>query len=247
MIRRKPLNVTIVAILTIFMPASIQSIVCKNLSNDQIDYTKFTGSKQLLEYQLPFLFASSGTDLGGGSYGKVRSAYWVAIYNRIAIKKISSKVFKEFEIESLSRLNKHGSFLKLYVCAIYNDHHYLGIEQINGESINNEKLMKDIAELKGYELVNFFLPLFKALEVLEMEKIVHNDIKPANIVATYNRSAAFLIDFGLARRLDLVSDKLTGSPITRSPRRFKANMKDFTSLDDLYSLVFTILLSTEEQ
>jgi eukaryotic-like serine/threonine-protein kinase len=86
-----------------------------------------------------------------------------------------------------------------------------------------------------------FAPLCDGLVALESNKIVHRDLKPSNVRLRPSGSPV-IIDFGLARMLDMASLTATidgamiGTPAYFSPEQFKGTKHDIDHRTDLYAL-----------
>lgn len=87
--------------------------------------------------------------------------------------------------------------------------------------------------------------MLEALAAAEQVRIVHRDVKPANIIAADDGSF-WLIDFGFARHLDLESLTETGAQhafgtVGYSPREQCRNLKDdIDARTDLFALGVTL-------
>jgi serine/threonine protein kinase len=86
-----------------------------------------------------------------------------------------------------------------------------------------------------------FAPLCDGLVALEANKIVHRDLKPSNVRMRPDGSPA-IIDFGLARMLDMASLTATvdgamiGTPRYFAPEQFRGTKRDIDHRTDLYAL-----------
>jgi len=86
-----------------------------------------------------------------------------------------------------------------------------------------------------------FAPLCDGLVALEVKKIVHRDLKPSN-VRMRPEGSPVIIDFGLARMLDMTSITATidgamiGTPRYFSPEQFRGTKRDIDHRTDLYAL-----------
>jgi len=112
-------------------------------------------------------------------------------------------------------------------------------EFVDGESLrialnNGEKF-----SLK--EIVVFLDTMFSILEITESKNIVHRDIKPDNIIID-NQEKFWLIDFGIARHLDLESLTKSNSPFGpctigySASEQFRNRKKEIDIRADLFSI-----------
>lgn len=123
------------------------------------------------------------------------------------------------------------------------------IDDIEGVYIFEEyidgKNLKDILEENGKIDLNEALELtetiLKVIMQMEEKEVVHRDIKPANIIKNKN-DEWYLIDFGIARALNLNSLTMTEArvgphtPGYGAPELFQYSKKDIDSRADIFSL-----------
>ncbi|MEO0376987.1 MAG: serine/threonine-protein kinase, partial [Cyanobacteria bacterium P01_A01_bin.17] len=89
------------------------------------------------------------------------------------------------------------------------------------------------------------LHLLEALRSAEQKSIVHRDVKPDNIIIDTDGNA-WLIDFGLARHLNLESLTATSdyfgacTPGYAPPEQFRNQKKDIDARADLFALGVTL-------
>jgi serine/threonine protein kinase len=110
---------------------------------------------------------------------------------------------------------------------------YLVMEYIDGKSIDLYA-----AELAAKQKVALFRKICAAVGYLHRNLVVHRDLKPANILVTAEGEPK-LLDFGIAKMLDLTSDSTTTSmrvltPDYASPEQLAGG--PITTLSDIYSL-----------
>ena len=82
-------------------------------------------------------------------------------------------------------------------------------EFVDGESLRDA--LKNGKKFTLKEIVVFLDTMFSILEITESKNIVHRDIKPENIIID-KQGKFWLIDFGIARHLDLESLTKSNSP-----------------------------------
>jgi serine/threonine-protein kinase len=112
-------------------------------------------------------------------------------------------------------------------------------ERVNGQSLRTIIQNRYAFTLKN--VVEFLNVMLSVLEVTEKNNIVHRDIKPDNIMLD-DEGKYWLLDFGIARHLDLESLTLTNAPFGlftvgySASEQFRNRKKDIDIRADLFSL-----------
>jgi serine/threonine protein kinase len=120
---------------------------------------------------------------------------------------------------------------------------WLREERISGESV------RDIVKrgpLSKDEVIRLGLHVLEALTEAERARIVHRDVKPDNIMRDANGNF-WLLDFGIARHLDLVSATATAAlvgPATigyAPPEQYRNKKREIDARADLFALGVTMV------
>lgn len=197
--------------------------------------------------------------IGSGSYGVVYLAEDLQVPGaQWAIKEIrESDIDEEERLETVERFKKEADLLrglnhtgvpKVIDCFSRNTSHYMVMEHIEGETIE-EKMKRGIP--RAEDVAGWALKVCDILEYLHHltpSYLVYRDIKPSNIMVTY-RGRILLIDFGIARFYNPVKSTDTcflGTPGFCPPEQYGARQSDRRS--DIYSLGATMyqLLSGQD-
>lgn len=115
---------------------------------------------------------------------------------------------------------------------------YLLEQYIRGKSLREIINGRSLILVEAMELAETIL---KIIVQMEQQKVVHRDIKPENILRDEN-GKWYLIDFGIARALDMNSLTLTEvkmgphTPGYGAPELFQYSKKDIDSRADIFSL-----------
>ncbi len=153
--------------------------------------------------------------LGAGGMGEVYRARDTRLDRDVAIKvlaghlTVSDEVRQRFEREAraVSSLNHPN------ICTLHDIGHEDGVDFLVLEYMEGETLQDRIARgpLPLKEVLGIGVQIADALDRAHRQNLIHRDLKPGNIMLT--RSGAKLLDFGLARSMEL-ADKgdLTQSP-----------------------------------
>jgi serine/threonine protein kinase len=177
--------------------------------------------------------------LGTGATSRVDKARDTLIGRTVALKTFlhgfgSSDVQKQFlrEAQIIGRL-AHPYIVGLYdVGADTNGVPYFVMEYVEGKTL--EKFL-DAGPLPLEKAVMWTADLAAALARAHRAKVIHGDVKPANILVTKDGQVK-LGDFGIARFATQVSTtgSLMGTPAYLSPEQIQGHTQDTRS--DLFSL-----------
>lgn len=117
--------------------------------------------------------------------------------------------------------------------------HYLVEEFVAGADLSDHLVADKPWPIA--KILEIFGPLLSGLEELRRAEIVHRDLKPNNIRVRTD-GAPVIIDFGLARHLDLSSITPTahgaalGTPRYFAPEQFLGTRRDIDHRTDLYAI-----------
>lgn len=155
----------------------------------------------------------------------------IKILHPYRIEKHQIKMFvKEFKM--LKRLS-HPNLLKVYKLGKIKGFYYIFMEYIEGKSLriffnSNPEIFPDT-------ILYILIKTGEAIDYIHSKKIVHNDIKPENILVGKNLKDVKLIDFGFAEKVGFFKKKIDytgGTERYTAPER-KYGIVDFKS--DIYS------------
>jgi len=245
--------------------ALAQYELCQNVLNDELGVETSPETDDLYQRILGGEFAQELTDprdwiirgfelhesLGKGSFGEVYRAHQQLIDRDVAIKIILPKYANhpdfirrfEFEAQIAARL-EHPHIVPLYDYWREPDGAFLVMRWMRGGSLANT-----IGERfwEPPEIIKFVDQLAGALAFAHISGVVHQDIKPANILLDENRNA-YLSDFGIAALIGSTGTPFlpemkfdggsTESPVFKSPELFRGG--ETTPQADIYS--FGVLL-----
>ena len=148
------------------------------------------------------------------------------------------------EAKTLAAL-KHPNIIRVFDVFEDNGTAYYVMDYIEGNSLS------DIVEGKGRLseplALKYIRQVANALNYLHQKKLLHLDVKPANILLDKNTGNAILIDFGVSKQYDQDGQQTSTTPpaISKgySPVEQYAqgsNVKTFSPATDIYSLAATL-------
>ena len=184
--------------------------------------------------------------LGEGGMATVYKAYDTRLERDVAIKIIRRNAFppeqlerilKRFEREakSLAKLS-HPNIVGVLDYGEHEGSPYLVLVYLPGGTL--KKLMG--RPMPWQEAVRLLIPIANALEYAHEHKVVHRDVKPANILLT-EKGQPMLTDFGIAKILELEDGHTltgtgmgVGTPEYMSPEQGMG--RDVDGRADIYSM-----------
>jgi len=144
------------------------------------------------------------------------------------------------EARAVARLS-HPNIVNIYDVGQEDDIYYLIMEYVNGEDLKT--VLKREENLPFYQAVQIALQVCAALEHAHENNIVHQDIKPHNILITPNGKAK-LTDFGIAHDITTTivtptgKETIMGTAHYLSPEQVRG--EPATPKSDLYALGVTL-------
>ena len=128
----------------------------------------------------------------------------------------------------------HPNVVDIFDLGVADDHAYIAMEYLSAGSL----ALRLNAPLDPWVAVDYTRQIASALAVIHAEGILHRDLKPSNIMFR-DRSSIALIDFGLAKQMELEAaltgnGQIFGTPYYMSPEQGHGQALDERS--DIYSL-----------
>jgi len=183
--------------------------------------------------------------LGEGGMATVYKAHDTRLEREVAIKIIRhdafppsqlERILKRFEREakSLAKLS-HPNILGVMDYGEFEGAPYLVLMYLSGGTLKS--LMGK--PMSWREALRLLVPIAQALEYAHENKVVHRDVKPANILLTEN-GQPMLSDFGIAKLLEMDEGQtLTGTGVGVGTPEYMAPEQwtdKVTEQSDIYSL-----------
>ncbi len=159
---------------------------------------------------------------------------------KLAVDPIARKRFVR-EAQAAARIS-HPCVTSVYtVGAQDNDIPYIEMEYVEGNNL--AEMLRSHGPLDVLAARKFLGQLASALAAAHDNRIIHRDVKPANVLVEFDSQRPFLTDFGVAGILETGSEAITrltregerfGDPAYMSPEQLRG--EPLTMQTDIYSL-----------
>jgi len=182
--------------------------------------------------------------IGKGGMGIVYKARQEAVDRLVALKimrnrQSGAEEVKRFtnEARAIARL-VHPRIVRIHDVGQVGKWHYLACELIHGTGLDQIVAGQPMAPDRALEIVAL---LAEALDYAHQKGVIHRDLKPSNVLID-PKGVPHLTDFGLARRLDAESGRLTqtgevvGTPAYMSPEQISEEFGPIAGTTDVHGL-----------
>jgi predicted Ser/Thr protein kinase len=191
--------------------------------------------------------------IGEGGFGHVYKALDKKDNMIVAIKQINVAALSMQEmIDATDAYNReitllpklqHRRLPRLYGYFTDEDHWYIIMQYINGETLEETLTKADKGRLPLQQVLDIGIELCDVLGYLHAQQpsVIYRDIKPSNIMVR-GKSDIYLIDFGTARRYRVDQSRDTGSlgsPGYAAPEQYGKKAQT-TPRTDIYGLGATL-------
>jgi tetratricopeptide (TPR) repeat protein len=184
-------------------------------------------------------------ELGRGGMGVVYKARDTRLGRIVALKKLTDNLqqhptairYFEREARSAAALN-HPNIVTVYDAGTENGSYFISMEFMEGTPLDG--ILESRGPLPARTVARLGLHVATGLDYAHRNKIIHRDIKTANLFFT-NDKVVKIMDFGLAKMVEEVrraSTIIAGTPYYMSPEQSTGDNPDHRA--DLYSLGCTL-------
>ncbi|CAL4936121.1 unnamed protein product [Urochloa decumbens] len=194
-----------------------------------------------------------GKLLGSGTFGCVYEATNRHTGALCAMKEVNIIPDDAKSVESLKQLEqeikflsqfKHENIVQYYGSETTEERFYIYLEYVHPGSIH-KYVHQHCGSLTESVIRNFTRHILKGLAFLHSQKIMHRDIKGANLLVDIN-GVVKLADFGMAKHLSTAAPNLSlkGTPYWMAPEVVRATLDKSAGYDlavDIWSLGCTII------
>lgn len=183
--------------------------------------------------------------LGSGSMGDVYKARHPKTNLKVAIKILSEalshseRAKQRFQREiTQSESLKHPNLIEAYSHGEFRGRMYYVMEFVDG--ITTKKELVSRGPFDELRILEIMIQISQALQYAATKNIIHRDIKPDNIMITYDGKAK-LCDMGLAKSMDENNERVTlmgtvlGTPQYMSPEQAQGE-ENLDTRSDMFSL-----------
>jgi CHASE2 domain-containing sensor protein len=189
-------------------------------------------------------------ELGRGAMGTVYLGKDPKIGRTVAIKTLPlasefddsqlAEVRRRFyqEAETAGKLN-HPNIVTIYDAGEEHDLAYIAMDYVSGKTLDQYKDPDQLLPI--HAVFDIGIKIADALNYAHTNKVVHRDVKPANVIYDIHTGALKVTDFGIAYLTDnskTRSGLVLGSPYYMSPEQIAGRKVDGRS--DIFSLGVTL-------
>ncbi len=186
------------------------------------------------------------SELGRGAMGVVYKALDPTIGRTVALKTMrldvhgleSDDVLRRFKNEARAAgVLNHPNIVTIYDAGEQDGTFYMAMEYMEGTTLHS--LLAQNRVLQPEQIIQISRQVCKGLDYAHSHRIIHRDVKPANIMLTPDGTVK-IMDFGIAKAGGSMTStgQVLGTPNYMSPEQVKGKMLDGRS--DLFS--FGVLL-----
>jgi len=156
--------------------------------------------------------------LGQGGMGSVYKAYDTELHRHVALKvpqfgpAEGAEVLERFKQEARAAATlRHTNLCQVYDVGAIDGTNFLTMEFIEGQSLEGYAAKEREVSQRFIALI--LTKLARALKAAHVKNVIHRDLKPSNIMLRDADGALepVIVDFGLARRIDPGTARLTQS------------------------------------
>ena len=189
--------------------------------------------------------------LGEGGMGTVYKAKDRELDRLVALKVIRAEyanhpeTIRRFKQELiLARQVTHRNVIRIFDLGIADNVKFITMDFVEGRDLS--KILSESGKFRVTEAFEIVRQICSGLEAAHNEGVIHRDLKPQNIMLDA-QGRIYLMDFGLARSMELVgmtrTGALIGTPTYMSPEQARGEKADVTTDIFAFGVIFYELLT----
>jgi serine/threonine-protein kinase len=208
----------------------------------EIEWNKYIGRKLSDNFTLVY-------KLGQGAMGAVFVGYQHTLKRQVAIKvipKVNASGYRHDlfrnEAEVVAVLS-HPNIVPIYEMGETDDLYYQVMQLVQGRDLRSalrERRLNPVPSNRLFPLdesITMLIQVLDALGYAHQEGVVHQDIKPANLLIEDRSKRVLIADFGIARATEAeykAQGRIVGTPQYMSPEQAQCAVTDGRA--DIYSV-----------
>lgn len=179
--------------------------------------------------------------LGRGGMGVVLRAKDTVLNRPVAVKILSEELAHLQEAQDIFLTEgqalaslKHPNLVSVFDVMEHNSRVMMVLEYVEGDNLDD--VLRAQGSLDVETVIDIGTQLTLAIQYLHQNGFIHRDLKPANVMMQPSGDVK-LIDFGLARSLEVLAERGTrvrGSPAYMAPEQFTGDL--LSGATDIYAL-----------
>ncbi|MFA6294574.1 MAG: protein kinase, partial [Victivallales bacterium] len=187
-------------------------------------------------------------EIARGGMGIVYKVYDPDLRRELALKVLlqgegaSENAIKRFmrEARAAGNLN-HPNIVPVHEMGQIDGQYFFTMDFVEGHSLQDYMEGRGVRKLRKHEFIEKVRDVCLALQAAHDKRIIHRDMKPANIMIRKDDGQVLLMDFGLAKECSnssivSMTGVVLGSPAYMSPEQAKGNVHGIDHRADIYSI-----------
>lgn len=181
--------------------------------------------------------------IGKGGMATVYKAIQRSLNRPVALKVIHQNLVHDEEFvkrfireAQVCASLRHPNIITIYDVGSVDTVHYMAMDYLDG--LNLREIIQQRGFLGWEETLKYIQPIAEALDYIHKQKVIHRDVKSANIFIT-NQGQPVLMDFGIvysaAHEALSQAGTMLGTPEYMSPEQAEGKVK-IDGRSDIYSL-----------
>jgi len=181
--------------------------------------------------------------LGAGGMGEVWKARDPELDRLVAVKLLApdlrgSTYDERFRREARAAAAvSHPNVAQVYFAGVHEGRLYYVMELVRGRSL--AELLATLGRLSGSRAIDLLRQACEGLRAARQAGVIHRDVKPSNLMVEEESGRLKIVDFGLARRVEIDATltragAVLGTPSYMSPEQVQGD--DLDQRADIYSL-----------